>query len=88
MVALYTVWYNLVRIRKRPKVTPAMASGIRPTLWTMEDVVALIDALAEVPKPRGPDTKRPHEQAIKKRNPASALRLSRGSISPDPYATQ
>ena len=30
MVALYTVWYNLVRIHKTLKVTPAMAAGLSP----------------------------------------------------------
>lgn len=54
MVSLYTVWYNFVRIHKTLKVSPAMAAGISKTLWSMEDVVALIDAQAEAPKPRGP----------------------------------
>ena len=26
MVALYTVWYNFIRIHKTPKMTPAMAA--------------------------------------------------------------
>ena len=29
MVAIYTVWYNFVRIHKTLKVTPAMAAGSR-----------------------------------------------------------
>ena len=53
MVALYTVWYNFVRIHKTLRVSPAMAAAISKTLWSMEDVVALIDAQAEAPKPRG-----------------------------------
>lgn len=44
MVALYTVWYNWVRIHKSLRVTPAMAAGLTGSLMTMEDVVALIDA--------------------------------------------
>jgi len=54
MVALYTTWYNLVRQHKTLRVAPAMAAGLSATLWSMEDVVALIDAQAAAPKPRGP----------------------------------
>src|SRR3954468_11371557 len=43
MVALYAIWYNFVRIHKTLRVTPAMAAGIEKRLWSMEDVVALID---------------------------------------------
>ena len=46
MVALYTVWYNWVRIHKTLKVTPAMAAGITSKLMSMEDVVALMDTVA------------------------------------------
>ena len=58
MVSLYTVWYNFVRIHKTLKASPAMAAGVSETLWSMEDVVALIDARAEAPKPRGPYKKK------------------------------
>ena len=47
MVALYALWYNFVRIHKTLRVTPAMAAGIADRLWSMEDVVALIDEQAE-----------------------------------------
>ncbi len=49
MVALYTTWYNFVRIHKTLKCSPAMAAGSSKTLWSMEDVVALIDARAAKP---------------------------------------
>jgi IS1 family transposase len=42
MVALYALWYNFVRIHKTLRVTPAMAAGIETQLWSMEDVVRLI----------------------------------------------
>ena len=54
MVCLYTVWYNFVRMHKTLRCSPAMQAGISKTLWSMEDVVALIDARAEAPKARGP----------------------------------
>jgi IS1 family transposase len=42
--ALYFTFYNFVRIHKTLKMSPAMAAGISDRLWSMEDVVALIDA--------------------------------------------
>jgi hypothetical protein len=44
MVALYALWYNFVRIHKTLGTSPAMAARIESRLWSMEDVVALIDA--------------------------------------------
>ncbi|HQT65126.1 MAG TPA: IS1 family transposase [Acidocella sp.] len=49
MVALYTTWYNFVRTHKTLRCSPAMAAGVSKTLWSMEDVVALIDAQAAKP---------------------------------------
>jgi hypothetical protein len=49
MVALYTTWYNFVRMHKTLKCSPAMAAGVSKTLWSMEDVVALIDARSVKP---------------------------------------
>src|SRR6266478_6130511 len=42
-LALYSVFYNFVRIHKTLRVTPAMAAGVSDRLWSMEDVVALVD---------------------------------------------
>ena len=53
MVALYTTWYNFARQHKTLRCSPAMAAGISKTLWSMDDVVALIDAQAEPVKKRG-----------------------------------
>jgi hypothetical protein len=53
MVCLYTVFHNYVRIHKTLKCTPAMAAGLTPKLWSMSDIVALIDAAAVAPnRPR------------------------------------
>jgi IS1 family transposase len=43
MVALYALWYNFVRIHKTLRVSPAMAAAIETRLWSMEDVVLLIE---------------------------------------------
>jgi hypothetical protein len=50
MVCLYTVFHNYVRIHKTLRCTPAMAAGLSKTLWSMSDLVAMIDAVAEAPK--------------------------------------
>jgi IS1 family transposase len=52
MVALYALWYNFVRIHKTLRTSPAMAAGIESRLWSMEDVVALIDEHADRTAPR------------------------------------
>jgi IS1 family transposase len=42
-LALYFVFYNFVRIHKTLKVTPALAAGVSDRLWSMEDIVGLVD---------------------------------------------
>ncbi len=42
-LALYFLYYNFVRIHKSLKVTPAMAVGVTDRLWSVEDIVSLID---------------------------------------------
>ena len=53
-LALYFVHYNFVRIHKTLRCTPAMAAGVATRLWSMEDVIALIDAREAPAKKRGP----------------------------------
>jgi IS1 family transposase len=43
MVALYALWYNFARVHKTLRTSPAMAAGIETRLWSMEDVVRLIE---------------------------------------------
>jgi IS1 family transposase len=57
MVALYTMFYNFVRIHKTVKMSPAMAAGITGKLWGMEDIANLMEPKA--PAKRGPYRKRP-----------------------------
>jgi hypothetical protein len=52
MVALYALWYNFVRVHKTLRISPAMAAKIENRLWSMEDVVRLIDEHAERNAPR------------------------------------
>ncbi|MGO9134328.1 MAG: IS1 family transposase, partial [Methylovirgula sp.] len=53
-LSLYFVFYNFARIHKSLRMSPAMAAGIADRLWSMEDIVTLIDARDEAPKKRGP----------------------------------
>lgn len=57
-LALYFAFYNFCRIHKSLRITPAMAAGITDQLWSLDDIVAKIDAMAPAPKPRGPYKKR------------------------------
>jgi len=42
-LAIYFMHYNFVRIHQTLRVTPAMAAGVSQTLWSMEDVVRMVD---------------------------------------------
>ena len=57
-VALHFMYYNFVRIHTSLRVTPAMAAGLTDRLWSLDDIVALIEADEPAPKKRGPYRKR------------------------------
>lgn len=63
MVAIYTVWYNFIRVHKTLKMSPAMAAGLSKTLRSMDDVCSMMDAVAPKPGPRGPYKKRETENS-------------------------
>jgi IS1 family transposase len=54
MVALYTVWYNFVKLHKAHRMTPAMAAGVTDKLWWMTDLAEMVDATLPKGGPRGP----------------------------------
>ena len=59
MVALYTVFYNFIKIHKTLRVTPAMQAGLAQSVMTFEELAEIIDAAtATKPGPRGARTKR------------------------------
>jgi hypothetical protein len=43
-LAIYFMHYDYVRIHQTLRVTPAMAAGVSTTLWSMDDVVAMVEA--------------------------------------------
>ena len=45
-LSLYFMYYNFVRIHKTLRVTPAMEAKVTDKLWSMEDIVNLIDGKA------------------------------------------
>ena len=52
MIAIWSVWYNWVRVHKTLRVSPAMAANLTNTLWSWETIVAKMDEVA--PKPGRP----------------------------------
>lgn len=63
MVAIYTVWYNFIKMHKTLRMTPAMAAGVTDKLWSMDDLVAMMDRVAPKPGRRGPYKKRNAENS-------------------------
>lgn len=57
-VALHFACYNLVKVHKTLRMTPAMAAGVTDKLWEMADLVAVLEATEQAPKQRGPYKKR------------------------------
>jgi hypothetical protein len=54
MVALYTVWYNFVKMQKTLRMTPAMSVSVSDKLWSMTDLAEMVDATVAKPGKRGP----------------------------------
>jgi IS1 family transposase len=42
-IALYFMHYNFVRVHKTLRVTPAMAAGVTDRLWSLDDIMGLLD---------------------------------------------
>ena len=53
-VALHFMHYNFVRPHKTLRMPPAMAAGLTTRPWEVDDIVALVEAVKEAPKARGP----------------------------------
>jgi hypothetical protein len=43
MVALYFIYYNFDRVHQTIRVTPAMEAGIPDHVWTIEEIVGLLE---------------------------------------------
>lgn len=42
-ISIYFMHYNFVRIHQTLRVTPAMAAGVTDKLWSLEDIVKVVD---------------------------------------------
>ena len=51
MVAIYTVWYNFIRVHKTLRVTPAMEAKLTDHVWTMAELVELMEKVT-APEPQ------------------------------------
>ena len=46
-IALWVVWYNFCRVHKTLRVTPAMESGLTNHVWTIEELMSLVEEKAK-----------------------------------------
>jgi hypothetical protein len=53
-VALHYMHYNFCRIHKTLRITPAMAAGVTDHVWSIADIVAIIEGAEPAPGKRGP----------------------------------
>lgn len=42
-LAVLFTWYNFGRVHKTLRVTPAMEAGLTDHIWTLEEIVSLLD---------------------------------------------
>jgi IS1 family transposase len=57
-VSLHFMNYNFCRVHQTLRITPAMAAGVTDRVWDVEEIVTLIDSMAQPARPRGPYKKR------------------------------
>jgi IS1 family transposase len=62
MVAIWSVWYNFIRIHKSLRVTPAMQAGLTDKLLSFEEIVEAMDLIA--PKAGRPKSYKKRDEQI------------------------
>jgi hypothetical protein len=53
-LALFTTYYNFVKVHKTLRMSPAMAAGVADRLWDIGDIVKLVENAEPKPGKRGP----------------------------------
>lgn len=46
MVAIYHAFYNFCRVHQTLRVTPAMEAGLTDHIWSLEELVGVLDTKA------------------------------------------
>jgi IS1 family transposase len=60
-VALHFTYYNFVRVHSTIKTTPAVAAGVADHVWTLQELIGLLEAVEDAqPRERQPYKKREH----------------------------
>ena len=47
MVAIYHAYYNFCRVHQTLRVTPAMEAGLTNYVWSLEELVGLLETKTE-----------------------------------------
>ena len=63
-LALFTTYYNFVRVHKTLRMSPAMAAGVVDRLWEVADIVRLVEVAETKPGKRGPYKKTARVEVI------------------------
>ena len=53
-VAIHFMHYNFARIHKTLRVTPAMAAGVSDHVWSIEEIIEMVNSFLPKPGKRGP----------------------------------
>ena len=53
MVSLHFMHHNFCRIHKTLRITPAIKAGVTSKLWSIDDIIDLVDTAEAPPKKRG-----------------------------------
>jgi hypothetical protein len=52
-LALFTTYYNFVKVHSKLRMSPAMAAGVADRLWDIGDIVKLVEDAEPKPAKRG-----------------------------------
>lgn len=74
-LAPYFTFYNFVRVHKSLWCSPAMAADLSDRLWSMEDLVALVDAAEGPARPAAPTSLVPRKAEIQTETLPSCLAI-------------